>query len=229
MATVQLLQEIKHVETFKTYISSIGCVIIKCWGSGSENKKNNCDADFTIKILDNAIFSKILPNNWNNGDEKTVSLKTPGGNFTLANGGTSIGSDLYKRMDLNDEEIQAIIDCNKEIKSIKNQLGKSNRWIDVDISKKYAIKELLIQLNYNLFQYRNHQKTLYTWLSERMSDLKYVGNNLYIPNKKNIPLEVKVEELGNDSLIVGCFKLRFKASGGWVKNSWKINYEFIGY
>ena len=62
-------------------------------------------------------------------------------------------------------------------------------------------------------------------LEERQSDLKYVGNKLYLQNSKKIPNYIEVEMKGKNTIIIGDYRLRFKAAGGNVCSSWKINVE----
>ena len=47
--------------------------------------------------------------NYKLGDKLTVSLKTKGGNFTIANGGTGLNSGLFKHMILSTNIIQLVI------------------------------------------------------------------------------------------------------------------------
>ena len=225
--TTQLQKEDEHTEKFKKYLSKIGCCDIKNWGPGHENKKLNKDADITIKVEDSTLFNSCFKNHfWKNGDELTVSLKTLGGNFTSANLGTGIQSYLYQIMSLDQEEKLAMDELKTGVKIIKKKLGMYSRWEEVGNEKKLLIKDLLMLFNYHLFQYRPHQEALYNFMNSRQSDLKYVGDKLFVPEQIKIPNKIDVYEKGDDSLIVGHWKLRFKSSGGWVKNSWKINVEF---
>ena len=66
---------------------------------------------------------------------------------------------------------------------------------------------------------------LYKWFNERLSELKYIGNRLVIVKQFQINKNIAINYKGEDSIIVGDFILRFKASGGKVKSCWKINYE----
>ena len=89
----------------------------------------------------------------------------------------------------------------------------------------YNIRDKL-ELFYNLFKSRLNQVKLYEWLNIRQSNLKCIGDELLIPEKKYLPEFCKPEYFNNDTIIVGHYKLRVKASGGKVGSSWKINLEF---
>ena len=89
MATTQLEREELHTKNFIENICPLyGLLFVEAWGSGSRNKKENCDADITVKVMDEDLAKKLKLPNIKLGCLLTVSLKTKGGNFTLANGGT---------------------------------------------------------------------------------------------------------------------------------------------
>ena len=230
MATTQLKEEQKHIEKFENVICpQYGIIPIVDWGSGNKNKKNNCDADRTVKIVDLEKFNKLkCANKYKVGDELTVSLKTDKGDFTIANGGTGLGADLFKYM-ISPNHIVARKEFQRrklEIKQYQKEIGKDKRWEDVGQDKKLYIKQLLIELIWLLFNVPLYRKKLYEWLDTRQSDLKCVGNRLFIPEKKILPELCEPKFYGDDSVIMGHYKLRVKAAGGKVCTSWKINYQF---
>jgi len=232
VSTTQLKEEQKHMLQFEKFIQTIGCSSKCIWGSGARNKNENCDADYTIIIQDLELFKTKIPNynkNWTMNTELSVSLKTKGGNFTLANGGTNLKSGVFQLMELNQEEKEAFRDCHAEIRHIKNELGINKRWSDVGNDAKEPIKELLIILLFSLFQVPMHIDALYIWINERQSDLKYVGENLYLKKKFTPPpydLAI-VDIISMDTLRVGDFTLRVKSEGGSINSGWKINYGVV--
>ena len=229
MTTTQLLEEQKHIERFENVICpQYGIIPIVDWGSGSKNKKNNCDADRTVKIVDLEKFNKLkCANKYKIDDELTVSLKTDKGDFTIANGGTGLSADLFKYM-ISPNHTTAIKEFQRrklEIKQYQEELGKNNRWEHVGQSKKLYIKQQLVELFWILFNVPLYRKKLYEWLGERQSDLKCVGDKLFVPEKKILPELCEPKFCGDDTVIVGHYKLRVKAAGGKVGTSWKINYQ----
>ena len=114
----------------------------------------------------------------------------------------------------------------KNIKNYKKSIGYDKRWSEIGNDKKDPILDLLMYFNYCLFQYRKYQEILYGWLEERQSDLKCVGSNLYVQSSKKIPEHINIEIKGHDTIVIGHYRLRFKAEGGKIKPSWKINVEF---
>jgi len=226
MSTTQLKRGGAHEKSFEDICPNYGLKVVKQWGSGNKNKKNNCDADFTVEIVNLKMFETIVTNKkFKTGQLLTVSCKTEKGAFTLANLGTGPSSGLYKRL-LNEEENNELIMYNNEMKAYKESIGNEKRWSEVGNDKKDFIFELHMLFNYLLFQNRKSQEILYDWLEERQSDLKYVGNKLYLQNSKKIPKEyIKVEMKGKNTIIIGDYRLRFKAAGGKVCSSWKINVE----
>ena len=229
MTTTQLDAEKKHIEQFETNICpQYGIKPIFDWGTGSKNKKSNCDADRTVKIINLEKFNKLkCKKKYKLGAELTVSLKTKKGNFTIANGGTGLDSSLFKYMILphHTNAINEIKRRKLEIRQYQEELGKDKRWEDVGQSKKKYIKNQLVELLWLLFNVPPYREKLYEWLSERQSDLKCVGDKLYVPEKIILPELCEPEYCGDDSVIVGCYKLRVKAAGGKVGTSWKINYQ----
>lgn len=231
-STNQLKSEDNHRGEFKCEMcSAYGLEIIIDWGSGSKNKKEDCDADYTVKIIDLKKFNQLeCAKNLNvkEGSLLTISLKTKGGNFTIANGGTELGSVLFDSMipKKNTELRKEFNMMLSNIKAYKKELGKNKRWDDIGQSKKKYIKETLCDFYFELFQIREYANKLYEWLGERTADLKCVGNKIFIPEEKNLQETYKVKRDGDDSIIVGHYKLRVKAGGGRVDSSWKINYEF---
>jgi len=229
--TTQLNEEIKHIEKFKNIICpKYGLIILENWGSGNKNKKTNCDADLTVEIIDMDKFNELnCATNYKLGDNLTVSLKTIGGNFTIANGGTGLNSGLFKHMILS-THICAKEEFNKRKLKIKKyicEIGKNKRWSDVGQDKKLFIKRTLQELLWLLFNVPVYRTNLYEWLNSRQSDLKCVGDKLFVPDKKKLSHICEPKFCGNDSVIVGHYKLRVKASGSKVCSSWKINYEVI--
>jgi len=233
MSTTQLKEEQKHIERFENVICpKYGLISVKDWGSGSKNKKSNCDADRTVKIIDLEKFNKLecaKKLNVSEGDELTVSLKTDKGNFTIANGGTGLGTGLFKKLIkpsyiIAKGHIQGVIEL---IKQYQEELGKDKRWSDADVGheKKLYIKQQLTELLWRLFQAPEYRKKLYEWLDERQSDLKCVGDKIFVPEKKILSELCEPRFCGDDTVIVGHYKLRVKAAGGQVKTSWKINYQ----
>jgi hypothetical protein len=232
-------RQLRNEEIQKKYFSSecrqkYGLIIIKDWGSGSENKKKNSNADLTCEIDDvNRLRGEIpqLNSKFKNGDHITVSLKTDGGNFTVANCGTTHNrTDLFKKMDLSEENIQRFKEVNDKTKHIKHEIirvqGKQSLWKD-NMHHKQEIKHLYRDLFFNIFSDTKNSRYLYNWLEERDSDLKYVGNILRIPYKKQIPEHFKVSKVLScpDSIYVGHFKLRVKCESKCVIKPWKINIE----
>tara|TARA_B100000900_G_C20397737_1_gene641377 strand:+ start:145 stop:846 length:702 start_codon:yes stop_codon:yes gene_type:complete len=229
MTTTQLDAEEKHIEQFETNICpQYGIKPILDWGTGSENKKSNCDADRTVQIINLEKFNKLkCKKKYKLGYELTVSLKTEKGNFTIANGGTGLNSSLFKCMIL-PNHTNAINEFKRrklEIRQYQEELGKNNRWVDVGQSKKLYIKQQLVELLWLLFNVPPYREKLYEWLSERQSDLKCVGDKLFVPEKKILPELCEPKFCGDDTVIVGHYKLRVKAAGGKVGTSWKINYQ----
>ena len=229
MSTTQLKNEQKHKVKFICKLPTIGCIEKFEWDSG-KNKKKNSDADFTIIIQNPELFKTEFPDcnkDWVMGTELTVSLKTERGNFTLANGGTTLKSGLFQLMELNREEKKAFQECNVEITNIKNELGRDKCWEDIGQHEKKPIKDTLIGLLYRLFQVPTHIDTLYTYMNGRQSDLKYVGENLSLKKKFTPPPYdlLIVDIISTNTLRVGDFTLRVKSESKSVKSSWKINYE----
>lgn len=230
-STTQLLQEQEHCRYFiEVLCPKYGMIIIKEWGSGSKNKKENCDADITAQIINMEKFNKLecAKNlNKNKGDYITISLKTEGGNFTIANGGTGLQSKLFKYMipSKNSEIREECKTMFLKIKNYKNSIGKDKRWQDIGQEKKLHIKQILCEFYCKLFQNLEYCKKLYEWLDNRKSDLKCIGDEIFIPEKKILPKLCKPKCSGDDTIIVGHYKMRVKAEGGKVSSSWKINYE----
>lgn len=229
MTTTQLDAEKKHIEQFETNICpQYGIKPIFDWGTGSKNKKSNCDADRTVQIINLEKFNKLkCTKKYKLGDELTVSLKTKKGNFTIANGGTGLDSSLFKRMILphHTNAINEIKRRKLEIREYQEELGKDKRWEDVGQDEKLVIKHTLQDLLWLLFNVPQYREKLYKWLSERQSDLKCVGDRLYVPEKIILPELCEPKKWGDDTVIVGHYKLRVKAAGGKVCTSWKINYQ----
>ena len=226
--TTQLRNEQKHKDQFNKECGDYGLCIVEDWGSGSKNKKRNNNADLNCEIIDiNKLSNKLpyLSSNLKNDDIITVSLKTKGGDFTIANIGTTHNrTELFKYMNLTNVEIENFKKTNKKIKYIKKNFDKNEKWKDNETHKN-IIKKLYTDLLYKIFQIDEHKKELYKWLCERESNLKYVGNKLFIPEKYTFPEECKVEIKGIDTVIVGRYALRAKAEGSKVKGSWKFNIE----
>lgn len=230
-STTQLVREQEH----RTYFNDVLCprygmIEIAEWGSGSKNKKENCDADVTVVIIDIQKFNELecAKNlNVNNGDKLRFSLKTKGGNFTIANGGTGLRSELFKYMiSKEDTEVRKEFKLMLlKIKEYKNKLGKDNRWEDIGQEKKIYIKQILCEFYSRLFYNVEYCKKLYEWLNNRKSELKCVDDKIFIPEKNVLPDLCKPEYIGDDTVIVGHYKLRVKAESGKVRSSWKINYE----
>ena len=226
--TTQLKKEKEHILKFKNIICpNYGLECIEAWGSGSKNKRKNSDADITAKITDIERFKKIpnLPKNLLVKNEITISLKTEGGNFTIANGGTSITSSIFESMNLGDIAKKEFKKRNSLIREIQKELGKDKRWIHIGNNKKSKIKEIWVEWFYMLFHVRKYQQSLYNWLNSRQSDLKCVGLSLFVPEKKVLLEDPIIDIIGDNTVIVGDYKLRLKSSGGKVSSSWKINYE----
>ena len=59
----------------------------------------------------------------------------------------------------------------------------------------------------------------------RQSDLKFFVLSLFVPEKKVLLEDPIIDIIGDNTVIVGDYKLRLKSSGGKVSSSWKINYE----
>ena len=114
-----------------------------------------------------------------------------------------------------------------KIKKYKCEIGKNKRWSVVGQDKKLVIKHTLQELLWLLFNVPVYRKNLYEWLNSRQAELKCVGDKLFVPDKKKLSHICEPDFCGNDSVIVGHYKLRVKASGGKVSSSWKINYEVI--
>ena len=105
---------------------------------------------------------------------------------------------------------------------------KKKKWKEIGQDKKSPIKILYQELYYNLFKdNREYQICLYDWFNSRQSDLKCVGSEIFVPEKKILSENPKIEKLGDDSIQVGHYKLRVKSSSGRVRNTWKINWEII--
>ena len=216
--TNQLIQEQKHIEKFENVICpKYGFKMHQDWGSGSENKKYNCDADRTVEIVDYEKFKKLIcSNNFKLGCELTVSLKTKQGNFTIANGDTMLQADLFKYM-IPPTDITMREEFKKtklKIKQYQEKFGKNKRWGDEGVGqdKKEYIKLLLIKLYRKLFCVPSYREKLYEWLNSRQSDLKCVGDKVFVPEKKILLDNCMPEILGNNTVIVGHFKLRVKAA-----------------
>jgi len=225
MSTTQLKKGGEHEKYFESETKGYGLKVVKQWGSGDKNKRKNCDADFTVEIVNPEKFETLIKNKkYEMNQLLTVSCKTEKGAFTLANLGTGPSSGLYKRL-LNEEEKNELIRYNNEIKDYKKYIGYDKRWSEVGNDKKSYVFELLMLFNYSLFQYRKYQEILYSWLEERQSDLKFVGSKLFLQSVKKIPNNIEVVMKGKDTIIIGDYKLRFKAAGGKVCSSWKINVE----
>ena len=73
---------------------------------------------------------------------------------------------------------------------------------------------LYVNLFYCLFHVPQYQRCLYEWLNSRQSDLKCVGNELFIPEKKKLPENIFLDVIGDNTVRVGHYKLRVKSSGG---------------
>ena len=234
--TTQLQKEKEHIRQFKSIICpTYGLEPQEDWGSGSKNKKQNNDADITARITDISKFNQIAnihDKKYKVNDTVTISLKTEGGNFTIANGGTSAGASLFKSMNLGDIAKQGFKTCRTEVKEIQQEiktkcleLGIEHRWKEIGNKYKDDIKNIYVQWLYMLFHVPKYQKCLYDWLNSRQADLKCVGTNLFIPEKKVLPENPIIDIAGDNTVIVHDFKLRLKSSGGEIKSSWKINYE----
>ena len=228
-STTQLDNEIKDKDNFcKNIAPEYGLKFIQDWGSGSKNKKENCDADITVEIVDLKKFNiKFSELNRKLGDKLEVSLKTEKGDFTIANGGTSLRSDIFKDMISPNNSIikKKFKETQDKIKEHRETIGKNKKWNEVGQYKKLPIKEELIEFFLDLFKNPENCKKLYEWLNSRQSDLKCVGGKLVIPEKKIMEPLCEGKRFENNSVIVGHYKLRFKSSGGKVTSSWKINYE----
>ena len=226
MTTIQLKKEKEHIDNFKIYICpAYGLAPILDWGTGAKNKKENCDADVTVKVVNDDLAKKLKFPNIKLGSLLTVSLKTKGGNFTIANGGTGKGAYLFKEMNLRPFAKQKFEKTKNAVKKIKNQFGKDNRWKEIGEEKKLAIKELYVNLFWALFHVPQYQRCLYEWLNSRQADLKCVGDELFIPEKKILPENIVIDIISDNTIRVGHYRLRVKSSGGKVGSTWKINYE----
>ena len=225
--TIQLNNERKHKNQFIKECGDYGLCIVEDWGSGSKNKKRNMNTDISCKIIDiNKLRDKVpcLSSNLKNNDIITVSLKTEGGDFTIANiGSTHNKTELFKYMELTNEEIEKFKETNKKVKKIKNKFDKNEIWKDNE-NDKNEIKKLYIDLLYKIFEIDENKKKLYEWLYERESNLKYLGNELFIPKKYTFPENCRLEIKGIDTVIVGHYALRAKAEGSKVKKKLEIQH-----
>ena len=100
----------------------------------------------------------------------------------------------------------------KKLEKIKDGVMKC--WSN----KKEYIKLLLIKLYRKLFCVPSYQEKLYEWLNSRQSDLKCVGDKVFVPEKKILLDNCMPEILGNNTVIVGHFKLRVKAASVKIKS-----------
>lgn len=231
--TIQLQNEQKQKQELEKICRlKYGLIVKEDWGSGSKNKKFNSNADITFKIEDIDKLRKNIPklnSKFKNGYPIKLSLKTIGGNFTIANTGISLRSALFKYMKLTDKEINYLNNSINKIKKFKNEIiqknGTESLWKDYD-NDKIKVKQIYQDLIFELFSNPKNIENLYNWLNERESDLKYIGTIMLIPEKKTVPEVCKIEKKGNDSIIIGYYKLRVKCESKEVVKSWKINIEF---
>lgn len=225
-------EKIQKKEFLKNLEPKYGLKFKEDWGTGSKNKKLNSNADITCIITD---IEKIpnLDSKFKNGDNIRISLKTKGGDFTIANCGTTYQrTELFKYLNqggaLTAEQIKTLfVERDKKVKAIKDDIISKNPdalWED-NYTFKNDVKKIYIDCLAKLFtESAIAIELLYKWLSERESDLKYIGDKLIIPTGKIFSGNCKIKT-NNDSVIVGKFKLRFKCESAKVKKPWKINIE----
>ena len=235
--TPQLEKEkIQKNEFLKNLEPEYGLKFKEDWGTGSKNKKLNSNADITCIITVIEKLHKKIPNldsKFRNGDNIRISLKTKGGDFTIANCGTTYQrTELFKYLNqggsLTAEQIKTLfVERDKKVKAIKDGIISKNPdalWED-NYTFKNEVKKIYVDCLAKLFtESAIAIELLYKWLSERESDLKYIGDELIIPTGKIFSGNCKIKK-NNDSVIVGEFKLRFKCESAKVKKPWKINIE----
>ena len=220
-----ILKGKNHELSFKEKCCEFGLEIIENWGNGNKNKKLNCDADFTVKVSNPTLLQNTVCKHFDINQILTVSCKTVGGSFTLANFGTTSLSEFIKILNLTNDEKVMLKNVNDWRKCYTKTLGKT-RWDELDKCKDEIFYKY-VDCFFQIFNNIEKQKILYKCLEKRQSQLKYVGTRLFIPNIVSFTDSVCVEKRGKDSIVIGDYKLRFKASGGSVKSSWKINVETI--
>ena len=79
MSTTQLKRGGAHEKSFEDICPNYGLKVVKQWGSGNKNKKNNCDADFTIEIVNLKKFESIVPNKKFKIGDYRLRFKAAGG------------------------------------------------------------------------------------------------------------------------------------------------------
>lgn len=182
----------------------------------SENKKSRTSADFLCKITtDNNLLGE-------KNTTITVSLKTKSGSFTRLNSGTTLNAMLFKNYPFQELEKKLFLDCQKEVQKLRKNTS-AKVWAE-DYSTKQLIKSIYIETFYTLF---NENKLLinhiYNILNIHQSDYVYTENKLEKTSVDAVYYDV--QKVKQDTLKVGIFFLRIKASSSSTNSSWKFNVE----
>lgn len=204
--TEQLKSEIRSKERFKLWCDG-KFEIIREYES-SENKKEGTNADFVIK-----------PTKSDYG----ISIKTEGGAFTTGNLGAGIGG--AKKWTNNPHILDLIKQASKQVANIRNSYSET-RWDELDNMEhhKYVVMKPFIDVYLFIFSEESNVLNYCKYLSSRNADFLWKEGALYrmppiIPTSTTVTLRNKT------ITIPGAANLRFKSSGGKIKDSIKINFE----
>jgi len=182
----------------------------------SENKKCLTSADFLCEIItDNNLL----------GQKNTtiaVSLKTKSGAFTRLNSGTTLKAMLFQGYLYQESEKKLLSDCQKEVHRLRKNTS-AKVWAE-DCSTKQLLKNVYIETFYKLFnENKSLVKHVYNVLNIHQSDYVCTENGLERTSTDSVYYDVR--KVKQDTLKVGIFFLRIKASGSSTKSSWKFNVE----
>ena len=204
--TTQLLEEEKSKEEFKQWCEG-RFEIIREYDS-HENKKENTNADFVIKPI------KV---------DYGISIKTAGGDFTQGNFGAGVrGLTQWNKTESALKEVKAAIESKKSIVAMYPQV----RWDElsnIEHHKMVVIKPF-IDAYMNIFSDDKNVLTYCKYLTSRNADFLWKDGGLY-RMKSFIPDTTKFSVKNKTINIPGVGGLRFKTSGGKIKDSIKINFE----